>query len=309
MPWFKGNLHTHTNKSDGDSSPEVVISWYKKNKYDFLVLSDHNHLTILKNNNTDLLLIPGEEITLNFPHAIHINAIGIKRLIEPTLKTSKIKTIQANIDNIIEAGGLAEINHPNFRWAITGDELTKIRGAHFLEVFNGNYNTHSYGGGGKKSVEEMWDQMLTEKIKIWGVAVDDSHHFTGEFSATRHNPGRGWIVVFAKKLTSESILKSLRNGDFYFSTGVKLNEISFSDNEISIVISGDEVNPGIANSFITDSKYTSQLITNNGEVLDEIYGKKIKFKLPSLKEEYKYFRTKTTSSTGSIAWSQPIFFN
>ena len=39
------------------------------------------------------------------------------------------------------------------------------------------------------------------------------------------------------------------------------------------------------------------------------FGKKIKFKLPTLKEEYKYFRTKITSSTGSIAWSQPIFFN
>ena len=68
--WFKGNLHTHTNKSDGDSSPEIVVNWYSNNKYDFLVLSDHNHLTILKSDQTKLLLIPGEEITLNLPYTM-----------------------------------------------------------------------------------------------------------------------------------------------------------------------------------------------------------------------------------------------
>jgi len=126
MPWFKGNLHTHTNKSDGDSSPETVVDWYSNNKYDFLVLSDHNHLTILDSNQTKLLLIPGEEITLNLPYTIHINAIGIKKVIEPTLRSTKVKTLQANIDNIISSGGLAEINHPNFRWALNEKDLVQV---------------------------------------------------------------------------------------------------------------------------------------------------------------------------------------
>ena len=102
------------------SSPETVVDWYSNNKYDFLVLSDHNHLTILDSNQTKLLLIPGKKnITLNLPYTIHIsNAIGIKKVIEPTLRSTKVKTLQANIDNIISSGGLAEINHPNFRWAL-----------------------------------------------------------------------------------------------------------------------------------------------------------------------------------------------
>lgn len=309
MPWFKGNLHTHTNKSDGDSSPETVVDWYSNNKYDFLVLSDHNHLTILDSDQTKLLLIPGEEITLNLPYTIHINAIGIKKVIEPTIRSTKAKTLQANIDNIISAGGLAEINHPNFRWALNEKDLIQVRGAHFLEVFNGNYNTHNYGGGGKKSVEEMWDEMLSKKIKIWGVAVDDSHHFKEEFAPHRHNPGRGWVEVFAENLSEKDILDSMRNGNFYFSNGVKFKNIKFNKEKIEIKISGDYFNKGLSNSLVTDSKYTTQLISNNGEIVEEVYGKSVKFNLIKEAKKYTYFRTKTISSTGSVGWTQPIFFN
>ena len=309
MPWFKGNLHTHTNKSDGDSSPEIVVDWYSNNKYDFLVLSDHNHLTILESDQTKLLLIPGEEITLNLPYTIHINAIGIKKVIEPTLRSTKVKTLQANIDNIISAGGLAEINHPNFRWALNEKDLVQVRGAHFIEVFNGNYNTHNYGGGGKKSVEEMWDEMLSKKIKIWGVAVDDSHHFKEEFAPHRHNPGRGWVEVFAKNLSEKNILDSMRNGNFYFSNGIKFKNIKLNKEKIEIKISGDYFNKGLSNSLITDSKYTTQLISNDGEIIDEVYGKSVKFNLVKEIKKYTYFRTKTISSTGAAGWTQPIFFN
>ena len=309
MPWFKGNLHTHTNKSDGDSSPETVVDWYSNNKYDFLVLSDHNHLTILDSNQTKLLLIPGEEITLNLPYTIHINAIGIKKVIEPTLRSTKVKTLQANIDNIINSGGLAEINHPNFRWALNEKDLVQVRGAHFIEVFNGNYNTHNYGGGGKKSVEEMWDEMLSKKIKIWGVAVDDSHHFKEEFAPHRHNPGRGWVEVFAKNLSEKNILDSMRNGNFYFSNGVKFKNIKFNKEKIELSIAGDYFNKGLSNSLLTDSKYTTKLISNEGEIIEEINGKSVKFNLVNENNEYTYYRTKTISSTGSIGWTQPIFIN
>ena len=309
MPWFKGNLHTHTNKSDGDSSPETVVDWYSNNKYDFLVLSDHNHLTILDSNQTKLLLIPGEEITLNLPYTIHINAIGIKKVIEPTLRPTKVKTLQANIDNIISSGGLAEINHPNFRWALNEKDLVQVRGAHFIEVFNGNYNTHNYGGGGKKSVEEMWDEMLSKKIKIWGVAVDDSHHFKEEFAPHRHNPGRGWVEVFAKNLSEKNILDSMRNGYFYFSNGVKFKKINFNKEKIELSIAGDYFNKGLSNSLLTDSKYTTQLISNEGEIIEEVNGKSVKFNLLKDNMKYTYFRTKTISSTGSMGWTQPIFFN
>ncbi len=43
--WYKGNTHTHTLNSDGDSTPDAVVQWYREHGYQFLVLTDHNFLT------------------------------------------------------------------------------------------------------------------------------------------------------------------------------------------------------------------------------------------------------------------------
>jgi hypothetical protein len=67
--WYKGNLHTHTLNSDGDTSPEEVTRWYKDRGYNFLLLSDHNRLTDAASLNAmyaskeQFLLLQGEEVT------------------------------------------------------------------------------------------------------------------------------------------------------------------------------------------------------------------------------------------------------
>ncbi len=43
--WYKGNTHTHSLWSDGNDFPEMIVSWYKEQGYDFLALSDHNTLS------------------------------------------------------------------------------------------------------------------------------------------------------------------------------------------------------------------------------------------------------------------------
>ena len=89
--WYKGNIHTHTTESDGDADPKTVVRWYRRHGYDFLVLSDHNHRTILdygdgRRRPRKPLMIPGEEVSVRLRNGtvpIHINGIGITRLVEP----------------------------------------------------------------------------------------------------------------------------------------------------------------------------------------------------------------------------------
>ena len=39
--FWKGNLHTHSTKSDGKLTPSEVMAAYRGHGYDFLALTDH----------------------------------------------------------------------------------------------------------------------------------------------------------------------------------------------------------------------------------------------------------------------------
>jgi hypothetical protein len=72
LRWYKGNTHTHTINSDGDSTPDEVVRWYREHGYNFLVLSDHNYLTEVDGLNAvfgaanKFIVIKGEEVSDKF---------------------------------------------------------------------------------------------------------------------------------------------------------------------------------------------------------------------------------------------------
>ena len=195
LKWFKGNIHTHTTESDGDDTPENVVRWYRRHGYDFLVLSDHNHLTLFeyaagRRRFKRPLMVPGEEVTLSIHEGrtpIHINAIGISRVVEPIDAREIVPTMQANVDAIIGAGGIASINHPNSRWSFDHDHIKEVTGATLLEIYNGHPASNVHGAPGKASYEEIWDGVLSAGRTIFGVATDDSHHYK-DFHPARSQP-------------------------------------------------------------------------------------------------------------------------
>ena len=63
--WLRGNLHTHTLESDGDSTPAEVVQWYASHGYDFLAITDHDKITVIASD--AIVLIPGEEVTDRLP--------------------------------------------------------------------------------------------------------------------------------------------------------------------------------------------------------------------------------------------------
>ncbi|MGZ5442768.1 MAG: hypothetical protein ACXW5U_18720 [Thermoanaerobaculia bacterium] len=81
-------------------------------------------------------------------------------------------------------------------------------------------------GQGPPSVEAMWDEMLTAGMRVWGVAVDDSHHLKRPWDKDVALPGKAWVVVRTEKADAKSILGALESGEFYASTGVELEEVA-----------------------------------------------------------------------------------
>lgn len=298
LHWFKGNTHTHTTMSDGDSAPEEVAQWYKENGYRFLVLSDHNFFTdprtLSSLVDSSFLLISGEELTSSFQKKpVHVNGLNIPRKLDPRIDTTLLGTIQKNVDEVRSVRGAPHINHPNFGWAIDQFTLLKVKNNNLLEIFNGHPLVHNLGGGGTPGLEEVWDFLLTSGMRIYGIAVDDAHHFKGEFGPTRSNPGKGWVVIRARSLNAQEIIDNLEAGQFYASTGVELEDVTVESDKIEVRIRQ-------RSSF----KYRTEFIGSGGRVLSISLENTAVYKL--LGDEL-YVRAKVSDSGGSVAWVQPVF--
>ncbi|HEX8254832.1 MAG TPA: CehA/McbA family metallohydrolase, partial [Thermoanaerobaculia bacterium] len=230
--WLKGNLHTHTAESDGDSAPRAVAQWYADHGYDFLVISDHDKVTRV--DNAPLLLIPGEEITDRLPKKpLHVNAIGITTAIAPQHGTTVVEVLQRNLDAVAKAGGVSLINHPNFGWAFGAEELLQLERVMLLEVASGHPFVNSEG---PSSVESMWDAMLTAGKRVYGVAVDDMHHLARPLDEESVPPGRAWVRVRADKRDGDAIVAALKRGDFYASTGPELEDYTATKQSVTVRI-------------------------------------------------------------------------
>jgi len=296
--WYKGNTHAHTTESDGDSPPEYVARWYKDHGYDFLVLTDHNVFTdpatLSYLVDSTFLLIPGEEVTSSFEDAsVHVNGLNLPGLVEAREAETLLATIQANVDAIREVDGVPHINHPNFRWSFGVTELAQLENDKLLEIWNGHPTVHNEGGSGAPGLEEIWDILLTGGKRIYGIAVDDAHHFQGEFSQDRANPGRGWVAIRAASLEPLALMTALEAGHFYASTGVALADVAVTATRLEVYIEQDR-----------DFKYRTSFIGASGRVLHETQDNPAVFDLGA---QEGYVRAKVVDSGGRVAWTQPIF--
>ena len=265
--WYKGNTHTHTLNSDGDSLPYDVAKWYRENGYNFVFITDHEYITNvaplneLLGKSGSFLVISGQEVTdsvAGVPY--HINGLGLEKIVMPNRLSDPVMTLQKNIDDVRAAGGLPQLNHPNFGWALSAAQIRKLDNINLIEIYNGHPLVNNLGGGGSPSAEAIWDELLTAGKVFYGIADDDSHTFKEPWNQARALPGRAWIFVRAGELTRASIMRSIESGDFYASTGVELAEYESDASGISLSIKEARW-----------SKYRVEFIGSGGRVLKEAY--------------------------------------
>jgi hypothetical protein len=300
--WYKGNTHTHTVNSDGDSTPDEVVRWYREHGYNFLVLSDHNYLTEVDGLNAvfgalgKFIVIRGEEVSDKFQEKpIHLNGLNIKQVVEPQGGESVSGVIQNNVNAIRKVDGAPHVNHPNFHWAVGANDLKTIKNLRLFEIYNGHPQVNNLGGGGMTGLEAMWDDILSAGLVLYGIAVDDAHYFKTPGDNTKSTPGHGWVMVRAASLSADEILRALEQGDFYASTGVTLRNYSASGSEIKI---------DIAEETQSQSKYAVQFIGRSGKILKEVTTNPAVY---AFKGDEFYVRAKVIESNGKVAWTQPVF--
>ena len=196
----------------------------------------------------DFLLIEGEEVTDSWQgKEIHINALNIDALVPPQGGDSVAATIRRNMEAIQAEGKrsgrevLAHLNHPNFVWSLTVEDVAAMPHERFFEVYNGHHAVRNYGDAEHPGMEELWDRALVLRLEeldlglLYGVATDDSHNYF-RWGERTSNPGRGWVVVRAEELEADAIVRAMKAGDFYASTGVELRDFRSDGTSMTVEI-------------------------------------------------------------------------
>src|SRR5205085_5699843 len=136
------------------------------------------------------IVMPGEEVTDIFNgKPVHVNGLNNLLPVVPQHGTDVVNTMENDLAAIRQAGGLAYINHPNFGWALTTDDLKNVTGSMLFEVYNAHPLVNEFGDATHPSVEAMWDTVLSSGHLLYGIAADDEHTLNNEAGAF---PGRAW---------------------------------------------------------------------------------------------------------------------
>jgi len=274
LPWLKGNLHTHTGNSDGPRTPQGVIEEYAARGHDFLMISDHDCFTDPSDLDPNgLTLIPGNEVTANGPHVLHVGAAGA---IEPAADRQQV------IDAIAAAGGVSILCHPNWERDFNHcpqERLEAWRGYTGIEIYNGVVAWLE----GSPLATDRWDRLLGQGRRVWGFANDDTH-VASDFSV-------GWNVVQSDRRDAAGIVAALRDGRFYASTGVVIDRIEADGDSVGVFTANAE-----AISVFSDYGFRRAMAD----------ARELTFTVPE-DADYTYVRFECAGFGEQRAWTQPLF--
>lgn len=236
--FFKGNLHAHSTKSDGHLTPKDVCSFYRSHGYDFISITDH-YMERFDWPITDtspfrdesFTTIPGAELHgwgMENGELWHIVANGLPADFQPPRPNENGQDVAARAS---EAGAFVTVAHPGWNGVTIADAMS-LKDFDAIEIYNhGHMNDCDRGNG--------WlfaDLMANKGYRFSTTAGDDAH-----FHSHRPDTLGGWVHVKAESLDPVSLLRALKRGHFYSSTGPFIHHIAFTRNDIVI-----ECDPAVA---------------------------------------------------------------
>lgn len=253
--YFKTNLHTHTNISDGKLTPVEVVEAYKAAGYQVLSITDHNVVVDHSDKSTDdFLMLTGIEVNINDelykPTAgfsgvtYHLNLISKTphNLWQPT-NIAGFRPTAAPYEALVEAANMRRVydldavndiiaksnekgylvmyNHPVWSQQHYPDYIG-LKGLWAMEM----RNTGSVHAGYNENNHHIYQDMLNVGMHLYPVGTDDAHRYEDMFGA--------WIMVGAEQLAYEPVIRALEKGDFYMSCGPQIHSLSLDDGFLDI---------------------------------------------------------------------------
>ena len=285
--WFKGSLHSHSSPNSPCSHMTLqdLQAAYLKKGYDFLSVSDH--MTITEAESQDLAMIPGMEWNTrtrylpvrSITYETHMGFYSLDHAVMEKFQAQA--TWQTAFKAVSDDDPLIVLNHPN--WTQDGHYdiallLVLAEQASGLEIFN---HVTQFGEG-QADATPQWDRLLSHRKPILGFASDDSHR--------EESVGHAWLMVRAPQKTPASIFASIKQGNFYCSTGVVLKDIFRREQTVGI-----ELEQEARISFYGDA----------GKLLHRVVASEASFSFEQA--DTSYIRVEVHDRNWAQAWSQPFF--
>ncbi len=222
----RGNIHTHSTRSDGTAPLQDMVGWYREHGYQFVAMTEHD----FRLDPSELeplaapgfVVIPGEEVTDFWgEHPLHANSLCARQTVPSREHFDRadqgLSTVLAEIG---AQGGVPLVNHPNYGWSLEADDLVRgASGRYLLEIWSGLPATHALGDVTHRSEEAIWDDVLASEPDVIPAAVDDAHGVHEGPGGSDALPGRGWVETFGDETTVDAICAALAEGRLYASNG------------------------------------------------------------------------------------------
>lgn len=235
--FWRGNLHTHSTRSDGVLEPAEVCRRYRDEGYDFMALTDHflglwgyPIVDTRPFRTPGFTTLPGAEIhsgrQLN-GEIWHILAVGLPEDFHPPEAPhfGPVEGQETGPDlaaRAVAAGAYVAIAHP--QWSgLTLAEARGVTAAHAVEI----YNHGCHAGADRGDGFAIADLLLSEGRDLTVIATDDAHF-------TEPDHFGGWVMVRAEENDPDALLPALKAGRFYSSQGPEIRRVEVTDKTVEV---------------------------------------------------------------------------
>jgi hypothetical protein len=294
--FWRGNLHTHSTRSDGVLPPEEVCRRYRDEGYDFMALTDHfvgtygypivDTVPMRTNAFTTILGAELHSGPMANGELWHILAVGLP----PDFAPGNAPDFNVHMGmesgpeiaaRAVAAGAFVAVAHPQWSGLTLADART-ITAAHAVEIYN-----HGCAiGADRPDGFAIADLLLSEGRHLSLIATDDAH-----FSEPDHFGG--WVMVKAQANEPEALLAALKRGDFYSSQGPELRDVR---------VQGDVVT-------VESSAVVSVIAMGQGTGAKAVHGASMtRAEVPLARlNDSPWVRVSVIDAAGRRAWSNPVW--
>ena len=212
--WYRGDLHAHTQLSDGLNNLEAATEIVHAQNLDFFFFTEHNITQPKLPVSSQCLFLPGIEVTTDLGH-FNVHG-GVQSLDLRDIEHKSAAIIESGL-NLAKLGHSSiSINHPMMRpwhWHYADLELSRV--STFEVCCDPTWSTSPKAAEQALVVlNELWNC----GHRIAAIGGSDSHLEPHERNPKSEEPsfcGSPATFVFSHGLSGEGILAGLRNGHVY----------------------------------------------------------------------------------------------